>query len=84
MSIINNNVNDDQFQNDEFFNFLNYIFFYSNSLDINPEEEDTLKYYHSKLKHSNENSLNKLQIFYDNILMLKLDSKNTNIIEKKK
>jgi hypothetical protein len=65
--------NDESLEQDDFFDFLNRIFFNTNieSLNskINQEEQKYLKLFYNKYKNSKENSLKKLQNFYNQKLV---------------
>jgi hypothetical protein len=78
----NKNINPEQFQNDEFFKFLNEYFF--NNEYLSSQDKNFLKKYNSELQNSKESMLKKWDYFDVNIITPKLISKETNIQYKNK
>jgi hypothetical protein len=64
---------------DEFFNFLNEIFFKSQNQNLTEDEQNTLKNYHYELKNSKENALTKLKIFYEKKMLFILGNNQINM-----
>ena len=64
---------------DEFFNFLNEIFFKSQNQNLTEDEQNTLENYHYELKNSKENALTKLKIFYEKKMLFILGNSQINM-----